>query len=139
MTVLETDRLILRPLREDDLDDLAALHADPDVTRFLSGSRPRSREEMAEKLHRAVEHWRRYGFGLFALLDREDGQFAVHCGVGYLHGLADAELSYTLARQSWGRGMATETVRAVLQHAFEVVGLPRVIGALSSRTSPRSG
>jgi RimJ/RimL family protein N-acetyltransferase len=71
MMVLTTERLLLRPLREDDLDDLAALHADPDVTRFLSGGRSRSREETAEKLHRALQHWRQYGFGTFAVRTTE--------------------------------------------------------------------
>jgi ribosomal-protein-alanine N-acetyltransferase len=142
---IETERLILRPLGEADLDDLAALHADPDVTRFLSGGRPRSREEMAEKLYRAVEHWRLHGFGMFALLEKEDSRFAGHCGVGYFHGLADAELAYSLARRCWGRGLATEAVRAVLRHAFEAVGLPRVVGVAvvenvaSQRVMARAG
>jgi hypothetical protein len=52
MILLQTERLILRPFLEDDLDDTCALLDDPDVTRFLSGGRPRSREEPAEKLHR---------------------------------------------------------------------------------------
>jgi RimJ/RimL family protein N-acetyltransferase len=48
--------------------------------------------------------------------------------IGYWHGLADAELAYSLANECWGRGLATEAVRAVLRHAFEAVGLPRVVG-----------
>jgi ribosomal-protein-alanine N-acetyltransferase len=136
MTVLETERLTLRPLREGDLDELAALRADPELTRFLSGGQPRSREEMAKKLHRAVEHWRLHGFGMFAMLDGADGRFAGHCGVGYLHGLADAELAYSLARRFWNRGLASEAVRAVLRHAFEVVGLPRVVGVAVAENIP---
>jgi ribosomal-protein-alanine N-acetyltransferase len=127
MSAIETERLILRPPCEDDLDELAVLHADPEVTRYLSGGRPRSREEVKEKLHRAVEHWRQHGFGMFALIERADGRFAGHCGVGYFHGMGDAELAYSLARRCWGRGLATEAVAAVLRHAFEVVGLPRVL------------
>jgi ribosomal-protein-alanine N-acetyltransferase len=139
MILLETERLILRPYREDDLDDLATLLADPDVTRFLSYSRPRSREETAEKLHNILQHWRRHGFGIFVLLDRADGRFAGHCGV------ADAELAYCLVKRSWGRGLATEAVRAVLRHAFERVGLPRVVGVAmaenvaSQRVMAKSG
>jgi ribosomal-protein-alanine N-acetyltransferase len=128
MTTLQTARLILRPLGEDDLDDLAALHADPDVVRHLTGGRPRTREQMQERLRAVADHWRKHGFGMWAVLDREDGRFVGHCGVGYLHDLPDAELAYTFAPRYWGRGLATEAVSAVLRHAFAVVGLPRVVG-----------
>jgi ribosomal-protein-alanine N-acetyltransferase len=100
---------------------------------------------MAEKLHRAVEHWRLHGFGMFAVLEKANGQFAGHCGVGYLHGKADAELAYSLAKRCWGRGMATEAVGAVLRHAFETIGLPRVVGVAvvenvgSQRVMARTG
>jgi ribosomal-protein-alanine N-acetyltransferase len=127
MSVLETERMVLRPFREGDLEDLAALHADPEVTRFLGGSRPRTRQETAEKLRKTMEHWRQHGFGIFALVEKEAGDFVGHCGAAYLHGMGDAELAYSLAKPCWGRGLATEAATAVLRHAFDVVGLPRVV------------
>jgi RimJ/RimL family protein N-acetyltransferase len=127
MLELETERLILRPLGGDDLDDLAALQANAEVVRHLGG-RLRTRGEMAERLEKILDHWRRHGFGIFALLEKASGRFVGYCGVAYLHGLADAEVTYGLASPFWGHGLATEALKCCLQYAFEEVGLPRVVG-----------
>jgi ribosomal-protein-alanine N-acetyltransferase len=119
--VLETDRLVLRPLHEGDLDELFA------ISNEATGM-PRAWEETRGRLLRAVGHCEQYGFGLWALIDREDGGFIGWCGVAYLHGRGDPELSYALARRYWGQGLATEAVRRALQYAFDVAGLPRVVG-----------
>jgi ribosomal-protein-alanine N-acetyltransferase len=128
VTALQTERLVLRPFREEDLDDLAALYADPEVMRFLGEGRAKTREQTRVLLERAIEQCRRHGFGIWALRDRQDGRFVGRARVAYLHGLGDAELSYTLARRCWGRGLATEAVREVLRHALAVLRLPRVLG-----------
>jgi RimJ/RimL family protein N-acetyltransferase len=117
MTVLQTDRLILRPFLADNLDDLAYL-----------ASPPRTREETQARLQKILDHWRQHGFGIWAVLEKATGQFAGHCGIGYLHELPDVELTYALLTHYRGHGLATEAVIAVLRHAFEVLGLPRVVG-----------
>jgi ribosomal-protein-alanine N-acetyltransferase len=121
MSVLETERLVLRPLCEDDLDELFAVASEGTST-------PRTREETRERLLRAVGHWEEYGFGLWALLHKDEGGFIGWCGVAYPHGRGDPELSYALARRYWGQGLATEAVRRALQYAFDIAGLPRVVG-----------
>jgi ribosomal-protein-alanine N-acetyltransferase len=126
MPVLETERLVLRPLCEADLDALATLRADPQVARYLG--QPRTRDEMAERLGKIVDHWQRHGFGIFALLEKGSGRFVGYCGVAYLHDLTDAEVTYGLASPFWGQGLATEALTRCLQNAFEVIGLPRVVG-----------
>src|SRR5262245_29748484 len=107
---------------------MCAVYRDPEFVHHPGGGRQRSREDLAERLTRVLTHWQLHGFGLFALIDRERRDFLGHCGVAYLHGMDDAELSFALALHAWGRGLATEAVRQVLRHAFEVVGLPRVVG-----------
>src|SRR5579884_2128872 len=128
MCLLETERLLLRPFREEDLDDLCALFADPEVMRYLGGGKPRTREETRERLARVLAHWREHRFGVWALFDRAGGEFVGRCGIGYLHGQGAAELTYALARRHWGRGLATEAVGRVLRYALEELGLPRVVG-----------
>ena len=122
---LKTERLLFRPFRESDLDDLAALYGDPEVMLFLGDGSPRDREQTKERLDRMLGHWREHGFGIWALFARGGG-FVGRCGVAYQHH-PDAELAYTLARASWGRGLATEAAGAALRYAFEVVRLPRVV------------
>jgi ribosomal-protein-alanine N-acetyltransferase len=129
MNVLETPRLLLRPFRDNDLDDLAELYADPEVTRYIGTGSAQDRDQVQRRLERMMRHWHEHGFGMWALVEKADGRFAGRCGVGYLHDRGDAELVCTLARRCWGRGLGTEAIRRVLQHAFEVLRLPRVVGA----------
>ena len=138
MTVLETERLTLRPFGEADLDDWVAVVADPEVTRFLGG-RPRSRDGEAAKLASTLEHWRRYGFGLWAAVEREAGRLAGLCGVAYLHGMGDAELAYVLARRCWGRGLATEAAGAAEGNRKGAVKQPQAQSTGSGGSSSGGG
>jgi RimJ/RimL family protein N-acetyltransferase len=124
--VLETERLLFRPFREADLDDLAALYGDAEVMRFLGDGQPRDRGQTWERLDCMVRHWHEHGFGIWALFAKGGG-FVGRCGVAYQHQPDEAELGYTLAKACWGKGLATEAARMALQYAFEVVGLLRVV------------
>ncbi|MEV6493385.1 GNAT family N-acetyltransferase, partial [Actinoplanes sp. NPDC051633] len=77
MTVLETERLILRPLRDDDLDALAEMDADPEVMRYIADGSVRDRDEVAAKLRVMTAHWETHGFGayIFNLLKAFDIYF----------------------------------------------------------------
>jgi ribosomal-protein-alanine N-acetyltransferase len=127
MRVLETDRLILRPICDADFDDLCALYADPEVMRYLGNGLPRTREETAERLRVMLEHWDKYPFGMWTVRDRHDGRYLGRCGYGNFHDYPDMELGYTLARSAWGMGYATEAARAAVRHAFETTRLPRLM------------
>src|SRR5262249_31445154 len=130
---LTTARLELRPITADDLDDLAALYADPDVMRFIGSGLPRSREEAVGRLQAQLDHWRRHGFGFFLMRRGGEpgasatGGFVGRCGLQYLGDTGAVELGYTLARPFWGQGYATEASRACVSYAFGVLGLPRVV------------
>jgi ribosomal-protein-alanine N-acetyltransferase len=128
MGLLETERLLLRPMWADDLDDLFALRSDPQVLQFVGQGKPWTREETAEKLRQVARHWDEHGFGMWAMLDRADGRFVGWCGIGSWHQMPDVEVGYTLAPPFWSRGLATEAVRCMLRYAFEVLRLPRVVG-----------
>jgi RimJ/RimL family protein N-acetyltransferase len=70
--LLETRRLVLRPISLEDSDEFVALHADPEVTRCVSSfDRPRAEE----RLRKNDEEWRQRGHGLLAVLDRKSGEF----------------------------------------------------------------
>jgi [ribosomal protein S5]-alanine N-acetyltransferase len=146
--VLVTERLILRPLRVDDLDDLASIYADPEVRRFFPDG-TRSRDETREELDWIVDvYYRRYGYGLWATVLRETGGFVGRSGLlpwavvpGRHGGLAleeapedpgdaaaiEVEVAYLLARDHWGRGLGSEAARAIVAYGFEHLPAPRLI------------
>jgi ribosomal-protein-alanine N-acetyltransferase len=124
--ILETERLVLRPFTQDDEDVLFALYTDPEVMRFLGGVR--TREQTRQRLAAVVAHWREYGYGIWALVEKGAGGFVGRCGLGHLHEeVGEPELAYTLGRDHWGKGLATEAAVRAVRFGFEVLRLPRVV------------
>ncbi|MFF0746972.1 GNAT family N-acetyltransferase [Streptomyces sp. NPDC004111] len=131
MPELLTARLRLRPWRDDDLDPLTAMHADPEVMRYIGAGSVRTREETAAWLTRIRADWAEQGHGLFAVELRETGELAGWVGTAVPHFLPEVlpavEIGWRLSRPFWGRGIATEGARAALEHVFGPVGLERIL------------
>lgn len=121
-----TERLVLRPFRDADLDQWAALNADPDVTQYLGG--PLSRAE-SDRIASAVNaSYAAEGFGFLAVERWTDGAFLGACGLTREQWYPDdLEIGWRLAREYWGHGYATEAAASWLEYAFDEAGLPRVI------------
>jgi RimJ/RimL family protein N-acetyltransferase len=129
--VIETERLRLRPFREADIDDYAALCADPEVMRFLSASgEPLGRDDAWRQMAMFAGHWQLRGYGMWALEERGSGRFVGRAGLHYPEGWPDRELGWALARPFWGQGFATEAGRAALRHAFEDLGWSHVVSLI---------
>jgi RimJ/RimL family protein N-acetyltransferase len=120
--VLETARLRLRAHRSEDLPQCAAMWADPEVTRFITGRASTAQQTWMRVLAYAG-HWELMGFGYWAIEEKASGDFV---GEG---GLADfkrdgvpalqgkPELGFALASPFHGKGYATEAMRAALAWA----------------------
>lgn len=119
--LIETRRLRLRPMEPGDLDEFTALHADPEVTRFI---RPLDRSAAAERLRRDEEEWRQRGHGLLAVLDRANDAFLGRCGLKHWPQFDETELGWALRRDAWGHGYATEAVRACAEWGFSQLDVP---------------
>ena len=121
-----TERLLLRPFREEDLEPWAALNADPEVTEFLG--EPLSREE-CDRIAAAVnEQYTAEGFGFLAVERRTDGAFLGAAGLSREQWYPeDLEIGWRLAREYWGHGYATEAAASWMEHGFTALGLPRII------------
>ena len=128
---LETERLILRRFTEADVDDLVDLNSDPDVTFFINGGKPISREDIETiYLPSNMAHYERYeGYGFWAAIEKSTGAF-----LGWFHfrpspdgGLPDEpELGYRLRKSAWGKGYGTEGSRALIEKGFSEYGAQRV-------------
>src|SRR5262245_3625530 len=122
---LLTPRLRLRRPTPDDRDDFVRLFGDAEVTRFLKGVR--TPEESAAALERMLEQWRRDGYGVWTVLGRGMSRFVGRCGLRWQEQAGASELLYTLHREFWGQGFATEAAAASVRCGFEQAGLPRLV------------
>ncbi|HKV09964.1 MAG TPA: GNAT family N-acetyltransferase [Thermoanaerobaculia bacterium] len=128
---LETERLRLRPFRGSDLDDYAALNADPEVLRHLGGGpEPWDRGRSWRHLAFLLGHWHLGGCGQWAVEHKETGAFLGTVGFAEPEGWPGCELAWTLARPFWGQGYATEAARAALGYAFTVLKKDRVVSLI---------
>jgi RimJ/RimL family protein N-acetyltransferase len=138
VTELQTARLRLRRWRDDDLERLAELNADPRVTRWLTPTgAPIPPDETAAQLARFRRHWGEHRFGIWAVEERATGSLLGRIGVQY-HRLwpDEPELGWTLDPAVWGRGYATEGGAAALRHAFETLGRDRIVSIIHPRNRP---
>jgi len=139
---LETKRLRLRPFRRSDVDEYAALHADPEVMRYVGGVWDRGRS--TRHLTFIVGHWCLWDSGMWAV-ELKDGRFIGTMGFSEPEGWPGCELAWYLARQYWGFGYATEGARAALACAFSEWRKDRIISLivpenlLSIRVADRLG
>jgi len=131
MVSLETERLILRQFQDSDLDDFAAICADPDVMRFASitGS-PLNRAQAWNWMAMTLGHWELRGYGLWAVELRNSGTLIGRIGIHYPEGWPDMELAWMLRKPYWGKGYATEGAIASLNYAFTTMDFQKVISII---------
>ena len=137
MTVLlETERLRLRRLRDDDLETVARWNADPLFMRYM-GRPPMSRAETAAAFRRYERHWEDHGFGLLAVEDRDTGTLIGRSGVQYHRAWPhDPEVGWALDPAWWGAGRATEAGGACVDWAFRTLAIPRLVSITTEDNLP---
>jgi RimJ/RimL family protein N-acetyltransferase len=134
---LETERLILRSFRKEDVDAMAQLFANLDFMRFSLGVFTERKQTIAfiEK----VMSWDHAGIpSQFAVVPRGEDAIIGYCGFFYHpeHGIEDIEIGYRLNPDYWNRGLITEAARAVRNHGFRHCKLSRVISLIHPENIP---
>lgn len=143
---IETERLILRGWRLDDLEPFTEMMADPEVARFLTmdmgpAEPPLSWHAMAV----FIGHWALRGYGLFAVEEKTTGAFVGRVGAWQPEGWVGFELGWALARPHWGKNYAYESARAAGDWIFDAFGLEQLVSLIhvdnvrSQRLASRMG
>jgi RimJ/RimL family protein N-acetyltransferase len=141
--LIETERLVLRPVRADDVDAFVEMASDPDVMPWV-GDEPGGRELAAELVDRWRTRWERNGVGPFAVL--LDGRVIGRTGLlvwdsrtWSVESYADAgahaetELGWAISSGYWGHGYATEAARAARDWAYRERGVERLISLIDPK------
>ncbi|WP_279050251.1 GNAT family N-acetyltransferase [Cedecea davisae] len=137
----QTERLILRPWREEDLPSFAEMNADPEVMRYFLN--PLTEDESRDYLESFRQRMAENGFGFWALEERSSGELAGFVGLnrpGYTLPFSPCvEIGWRLRKAFWGKGYAPEAAARALRVGFEEYGLESIVAftALPNMPSQR--
>ena len=136
--VATTARCTLRLLRPEDAEPLQRLYGDPLAMRYVgSDGSARTSEQTAAGVGRLIDHQRRHGFSLWAVIESDSGEVIGVAGLVLVELVGpEVEVVYELVRDHWGRGIATEVAGACLAVAFGELGLARVVALSFPENSP---
>jgi len=129
--MIVTERLILRPWKDEDNVPFAEMNADPTVREFFRSVLTQEQSDDEAQYFRGT--YERDGFCMFAAELIATGEFTGFIGIqtmGFaVPGVAQpaVEIGWRLAHRHWGKGLATEGAQAVMRHAFETLKLPEVV------------
>ncbi|WP_044291317.1 GNAT family N-acetyltransferase [Rivularia sp. PCC 7116] len=143
--ILETNRLILRGFCEQDLDAYAQMCADEEVMRYIGKGKVLSRAESWRSMAAIIGHWYFRGYGLWAVEERKSGEMIGRIGCWKPEGWIGLEVGWSLRRNFWGRGFATEAGKASMDFAFtklqqsHVISLIRPDNAASRKVAEKLG
>ena len=131
---LHTDRLILRPPAAEDFDAYAALMADAEAVRFIGGQQGRS--QAWRSWASIIGAWTLNGHSMFSVIDRASGQWVGRLGPWVPDGWPGPEVGWTIVREHWGRGLATEGASAALDWVFDHAGWTEVVHCIDPANTP---
>ncbi len=128
---LETTRLLMKPLKEDDFDKVYQLQSNPDVMRYIGSGKPRTKEHIQRLFQLLLDHQKKHRFTLCPTYEKKSGAFIGFSGLIHLaldDSNPDIEVGYWLLPEFWGKGYATEAVKAWSQWAFDHLSIDVLVG-----------
>jgi RimJ/RimL family protein N-acetyltransferase len=128
MTVLETERLVLRRLTPGDAAFILDLLNQPSFLRYIGDKEVRNTEDAIRYIETGpVASYERFGFGLYLVELKESGTPVGMCGLIKRETLADVDVGFAFLPDYWSQGLAFEAAAAVMNYGREVLGLRRIV------------
>jgi ribosomal-protein-alanine N-acetyltransferase len=125
---IETERLVIRSFADDDVDRFTEILTDPVVMQYIS----LRGYTVPDLLEMYARRYRERGYTFWALCDH-DGRVLGDVGFGTYDETGDPELGWTLAREAWGHGFATEGARACIDALFANTEHDRIVALVDTR------
>src|SRR5438552_3356913 len=130
---IETERLLIRPFEPgSDGDAMARVYCDPEVMRLISGGTLAGRDAVTALLDTYANAQAERGFSSWGVVERRTGRLIGDVGFGIFEPTGDVELGYTLTRDRWGRGYATEAAGACLAAGLAHIDVPRIVAVMDA-------
>ncbi len=127
---LETERLLFRALKTNDISHLANLESDTDVKQFFPGG-VSTRKRTQDMIKRFIACYEEKGLPCFLLFDRQSQEFIGRAGFGMTE-QGEVEIGYVLHKKFWGKGYAVEAVKCLLKYANKNIKTANIIAYATS-------
>lgn len=132
MKIIETERLLLREITEDDAEFILELLNEPGWIRNIGDRGVRTIDDARRYIaDRFVAGYERFGFGLYLVELKESGASAGMCGLVRRDSLEDVDIGFAFLERFWSRGYAFESASAVMDYARNALGLKRIVAIVS--------
>lgn len=136
MQTLETERLLLRPLTNNDAEFILELLNDPAFIQNIGDRKVRSLDgAKAYITNGAVASYTKNGFGLYLVSLKETGESMGICGLIKRETLGDVDIGYAFLPRFWSKGYAVEAALVMKQFARDTVGLKRIVAITDPNNS----
>ena len=125
--IVETDRLYLREHTAEDAENAYHLNSDPEVLKYTGDDSFQTIEEAKEFLLK-YDHYEKYGFGRWAVIEKKSENYLGWCGLKYTPDLDEFDIGYRLMKKYWNQGFATEAGKACLEIGFNQFNMKSIVG-----------
>lgn len=127
--ILETDRLIIRPFCEADVDAVYAFNSNVEMHRYTGDKITSSKAEALDIIQNIwLAEYKKYGYARWAVIHKADNKMIGFAGFKYLAELDETDIGYRYLPAYWGKGIATEAIQALIPYGLNVLKLKRIIG-----------
>lgn len=120
MIIFESERTLVRYLKEDDLENFFRLNGDAEIMQFIH--KPRTKEECVTLITETVENYKvNPGTGRFTIIEKSSGNYIGSFALIPLAGTEDFHLGYALLKKYQGKGLATEITKSAIPFVFKTI------------------
>jgi RimJ/RimL family protein N-acetyltransferase len=132
MTILETERLVLRRLTIDDAEFILELLNDASFLRYIGDKGVRNIDDAVRYLNTGpIASYERFGFGLYLVELKTSGEPIGMCGLLKRDTLPDVDVGFAFLPAFWFQGYAFESASALMTYGREALGLRRIVAITS--------
>lgn len=135
MIVLETERLFLRELKVSDGQHFYNLNLDKEVLKYTGDHSFNSVHE-AEEFLSNYHHYKKYGYGRWAVIQKQDEAFLGWCGLKCTLATNEVDIGFRFFKKYWNKGFATEAAEACLKIGFEKFNITSIVGRAMIKNKP---
>ena len=134
-----TERLILRPITQDDFANWRSILSDAETMKHYPA--PYDDAGVQRWISWTLDNYDRYGFGLWAIILKDTGEFIGDCGITMqsINGQTLPEIGYHIHKAHWRKGYASEAARCCMAYAFDTLGFPAVYSYMTDSNAASYG